>query len=479
VAAVPLARLAVAALLSIQPATPIPVILDVPLDARVLAFTVAVAALSVLLFALAPALKVSAQDPAAALRPSAGAVRSRTRLRNGLVIAQVAGSTLLLGVSAMLIGALGRAGSIPLGFDPRAVFAFDTDLSLAGYTGEAADLFADRLLERVGELPQLESVALGAMLPLDMESMGFGPITVPGAKTASGEPASFDASVNVVSPAWFATLRIPVRGRVFDAGDRAGAERVAILNRTAARRFFGLGLAGGDEGQAIGRSFEIEADAGGFESYRVVGVSDDGKYKWLGEGTEAHVYFSLPQHRRGELHLVARARSGATDGAAATLAAREVRALDPNVALAGPRWLEAIAQTSSLPQRIGASVASGMGTLGLALAAIGLYGALALRVGERRREIGVRLALGAAPRQVGRWVAREGVRLTLVGLAVGTALTVAVGFLMRGLLYGSSPLSPATLAAAPLILATIALLAAIGPIRQAVRVDPSTTLRSE
>jgi predicted permease len=492
-AAIPLARWAVAGILAMQPPTPVPIVLDVPLDARVLAFTCAVAALAVLLFALAPALRVSAQDPASALKAGGAAGSSRSRLRNGLVVAQVAGSMVLLGVSALLISALGRAVTIPMGFEARDVFSYETDLSLAGYDAARGSAFADRLVERLESLPGVEAAAVGAVLPLDFVSMGFGPIHVPGAEGGGGEEG-FDASVNVVTPAWFETLRIPLEGRAFDGADRSGAPRVAIVNRTAARRFFGdaeatgaIGATGasgasGASASALGRTFELEG-ADGREAYTVVGVAGDGKYKWLGEENEAHVYFPLAQQSRGAVHVVVRARSGATPNAAATglsaAVAREIHALDPHVALAGPRLLESVARSSSLPQRVGASVSSGLGALGLVLAAIGLYGALALRVGERRREIGVRLALGARPRDVGGWVAREGARLTAIGLTIGLVLTAGAGFVLRGLLYGASPLAPLALIAAPAVLAAIALAAALGPILQAARVDPATSLRAE
>ncbi len=474
--ALPLARGAVALALVSMPPTPIPLDLDVPLDARVLAFTLLVGVASVLLFALAPALRVSRQDPAGGLRVGTSLAPRGSRLRNGLVVAQIGGSLLLLFVGGLLLTALNRAGSISVGYEARGAFAVDTDLSLAGYDAARGRVFLDRALERLGSVPGVGAVAAGAVVPLDFESMGFGPVYVAGAAVgAGGDEPSFDATVNIVSPSWFDTLRIPVRGRGFDARDREGAPGVVVINQTAARRFFGEG----GEATALGRTIQVESDAGQGQrdSYEVVGVTPNGKYQWLGESEQAFIYFVSSQVWRGEMHLVVRSRADVASVAGAV--AREMRALDPNVALSTPRSLESIAASSSLPQRVGASLATGLGVLGLGLAAMGLYGALAMRVGERRREIGIRLALGARPGDVGRWVAREAARLTAWGLAIGLGLALGAGQALRSLLFGASPISAAALLGAPLTLCAIALLAALGPIRQAVRVDPSTTLRSE
>ena len=470
--ALPLARGAVALLLAFLPPTPIPIELDVPLDVRVLAFTFALGVLSVFLFALAPALRATAVDPAhgrrAASSRGTGSAVGRSRLRNGLVVAQIAGSLLLLFVGALLLSALDRAGSIPLGYEARGAFAFDTNLTLAGYDEERGRAFLDRTLEHLDSVPGVAAVSAAAVLPLDFESMGFGPVYVPA--TTAGPEQEFEAEVNIVTPSWFETLRIPVRGRPFDGRDRVGSPGVVVINQTAARRFFG-------DAEPLGRTLQIEADRGGRDTYEVVGVTPNGKYQWLGESDEPFLFFSHGQIWRGEMHLVVRSSEEVASVAGAV--AREVRGLDPNVALSIPRPLESLARASSLPQRVGASLATGLGVLGLGLAAMGLYGALAMRVGERRREIGIRLALGARPRDVSRWVAREGARLTAWGLALGLLLALGVGQLLRSLLFGVSPFSAAALLGAPLVLCAIALLAAVGPIRQAVRVDPSTTLRSE
>jgi predicted permease len=269
---------------------------------------------------------------------------------------------------------------------------------------------------------------------------------------------------NVVAPRYFASMGIPLlRGRDFGSEDRAGGRPVAIVNETLARRFF--------DGDAVGRTIWIS----GAEA-EIVGVARDGKYRSIGEPAEPFLYLPLAQSYAPRAHLIV----GLDPAAPAPLGAVGQAVTSAESGLSGDR-LEPLARTvdaSLFPARMGALLLGGFGVLALLLAVIGVYGVLAYSVGQRTREIGIRIALGAARRDVLRLVMGEGMLLVGAGLVIGLALAVAATRLLASFLYGISPTDAVTFGGVLFLLSGAALAASWLPARRASRVDPMVALRN-
>jgi predicted permease len=444
----------------------------VRVDMRVLVFALLLSLVTSVLFGLAPALlaaRVEAGDVLRAGARSASPGANRRRLRGLLVAAEVAVAFVLLAGAGLLVRSFHRLASLDPGFRPDRVVTVALELERAQYPTTAAQLaFFERLLERVHRLPGVESAAAGDSLPLKPFSMVMiGGGVEGGPPTPAGrEP---ELAVCAVTPDYFRALGITLRrGRPFDAADRAGAPEVAIVNETLARRLFG----GADP---IGKRVLFARSEG--KGVTVVGVAADVRHEGLEAPPRGVMYRPFAQDPRGFAFLAV--RTPVETGALISALRREVAALDRglavhDVATMGRRLDDALAT-----RRFNTVLLGAFGLVALLLSGVGLYGVMAHAVTERTRELGIRIAIGAAPGQVRALVLRQGLAMAAIGAAIGAAVALAGSRALQGALYGVTPTDAVTFLAVPVILLAVCAIACELPARRATRVDPAVALRAE
>ena len=444
---------------------PFPIELDFAPDLWVLAFALVASTLTGVLMGLAPALQASRPDMVSALRDDVTGV-ARTRLRGAFVVAQMAMSLVLLVAAGLFIRSLQNASSIDPGFSARRALLLGMDLSLVGYDDDRGRVFFRDLRERLAALPGVESVSLTTIVPLGLSS-GRRSLSVRGHTPAPGEEMEFH--VASVGPQYFETMGVELaRGRGFTDQDRREAPGVVVVNESFARRFW--------PGQdPIGKEVGLEGDEGPWST--VVGLARDGKYTSRSEDPKPFYYIPIDQMYRSNAVFIV--RTAADPRTLAGPARDAVADVDPAVPILQMRTLAENLDLSLLPARIAGVMLGGFGLLGLALASIGLYGVMSYIVGHRTREVGIRMALGAQRRDVLALMVGYGARLIAIGLATGLVLALALSQLVRGFLYGLSPMDPVTYAGVALLLAMVALAASWLPARRATRVDPMTAMRSQ
>ncbi|HKF45257.1 MAG TPA: ABC transporter permease [Thermoanaerobaculia bacterium] len=439
------------------------------LDFRIAAYAAAAAFATGITFGLAPAWKASRRALVPSLKGEASEGAERSRLPGGLVVAQVSISLVLLAAAGLLVRSFQKAAAVDIGLERRhaaRTLAASFDVETQGYGPERSREFFRALLDRAGALPGVESAALAETLPLSGRAVGDA-IAPKGEVPRPGD--SETVFVNTVSPGYFETLGVPIlAGRDFTEADREGAPPVVIVNETLARRFW--------PGQdPLGKFLQTGGERAA--TLQVVGVARDGKYLRMTEAPRPFAYFSILQQgaRHGETILIAR-----FSGPPSVEALRsEVRALDPSLPLFRVRSLERLLEDQLADRRNGTLVVEIFGVLAICLAVVGLYGVLSHSVTRRRREIGIRMALGASPAQVRALFLRRGGKLASIGIAIGLALSAAVTRLLSQMLFGVAPTDAATFLAVTLLLSAVALAAAWLPARRATRVDPMAALRSE
>ena len=436
----------------------LPISLELSPDWRVFTFALGLSLLTGLVFGLAPALGVARRDMTARLRTdSLGSGVRQSRLGRGMIVAQVALSLVLLVAAGLFVRALGQGRQIDPGFEMTNVVTATLDSESWGYDEARARAFFRTLRERVQALDTVAAVSYTGRLPL-MGGSSIDTVTIDGSDLV--------IHYTPVDAEYFATVGIAVtEGHPFDGSIDRGTPRVAIVNETLARR-----LAPG--GSALGRTFRFRN-----EMTTVIGVARDAKYATLLERTPPFAYFPLAQVWHPAPTLIVRT-TGASDRFAADLR-HAVLSIDRN--LPAPRIVTLKQATSIvlLPQQAGAIVTAVLGGIGLLLAAAGLYGIMAFSAGRRTREIGIRVALGAARSDVLRLMMGEGVRLGAIGIGVGLALAAATTRLMRNWLFGVSPLDVSTFAGMAAVFAAVALAASYLPARRAADADPVVALRTE
>jgi predicted permease len=471
-----LARVLMSVLVVMLPALPFPVDLNLTVDTRVLAFTTGLSLVAALACGLVPALQAANADAASALKDVQGAATG-SRLRHAFLVAQVAGSIVLVVVAALFVRALQHVAAGSPGFDPRGVELATVDLSVAGYTDTTGPMFARQLIDRVRQLPGVQDATIAAVLPGGFERISLGGLDVPGVSPPAGQRL-FSADWNIVEPAYFSTLRMPIiTGRDFNAGDRAGGSFVAILGEGAARRFW--------PGQDPIGKYVVQMVFGppstvarSMKRLVVVGVARDPTYGTLVDNTTGiNIYVPLQQQYHTSMTtIVVRSTHGQT-------VLNELRGLlasvNPNLPIVMTQTAEEYTSVGLLPQRIGASVAGSLGLVGLLLAAIGIYGVTAYAVACRTREFGIRIALGATRRDIITIVLRYGLGLTASGCVVGLLLAMGAGRLVVSLLFGVGSADPVAFTTAALLCAAVGLLACYVPARRATRIDAIETLRCE
>jgi predicted permease len=451
-------------LLAFVPDLPVPLHVELSLDWRVLSFGLLLSVVSGLLASLAPALQTSHTDPVAALKEETSGTRRRMRLRNALVLGQVAVTLVLLVCAGLFARSLQQAARVDAGIRIENLQAVGLDFALAGMKESDGLAFAEQLLQRTQSLPGVQSAALAWGLPLDGGGRGLGGIAVAGYQGPDGR-SGMDVDWNVVTPGYFATLGIPLlRGRDFTAADARGSSEVAIVNE----QFANLVWPGGDP---IGQEL-----INGERTLEIVGVARNQKYRSLGDQPRNFVFVPLKQNYMGGLVLAVRTAPGAPffNEFRAML-----RGMNPNLPILYTQSMEEVAAVGLLPQRVAGWVAGSLGLLGLLLAGTGLYGVTAFSTTQRTREIGIRMALGARRSDVLSLVLRQGLKLAGIGVAIGLALSLGAAQLIAGLLFGVSPADPPVLLAVAVGLGAVALLASYIPARRATQVDPMVALRYE
>jgi predicted permease len=457
-----------ALLLAVLPSLPVPVAVTISADWRVVTFAIGVSLVAAVLSGLAPALQASRADLVPALKTEGlDSGWSRLRLRNAFVIGQVTMSLMLVIVAGLFLRALEHAAAIEPGFDERHVDVVQLDLTLAGHTGDTARPFVRELLERVRVLPGVETATLTVDLPLDGGRMGLGGIKLPGRTPPHGE--FFVADWNVIEPGFFRTLKLPLtRGRDFTDRDTQTSLPVAIVNEALAAQYW----PGEDP---LGKQMIVQGD-GPARNVSVVGVAADARLIWLTGPVEPYVYVPFAQRFIPRVALLVRTRD---DRSAVPEVRALLRSMNPNLPITQSMRLSEVTAIGLIPQRIAASVAGTMGSIGLLLAAIGIYGVTSYAVSQRTREIGIRIALGADHANVIRLVLRQGLMLAAIGVAIGVVIAAVGSTFLESLLFGVRGLDPVTFAGACLLFAVVTLVASYVPASRATRVDPMVVLRNE
>ncbi len=442
------------------------------IDLRVLTFTLTLALLTGLVSGLAPSLSCVGPDLASSIKAESLVVRrgrSRSRLQSVLVTAQVTLSMILLVFAGLVLRSLQKAAIVDPGFEPRDRLALSFDLTLQGYSSESSRAFCRDLLERVEALPGVRSATLANLVPLSGMMIGL-EVTFEGASEPA-DPARSTVFTSAIWPGYFRTMAIPLlRGRDFTAQDDGTAPPVVIINETAARRFW-------PGREPLEQRLSLDGPGGPF--LEVVAVAKDGKYDDLTEDSRPFLY--LPRMQRpdlgSEITLIART-AGDQPGLLASIQS-VLRTLDANLPLYGITTLEGYVEQRNDKTRGIAQFLSAFGSLGLLLAALGLYGVMAYSVAQRTREIGIRMALGASARDVLRMFVGEGLRLTAWGIAAGLALAAVLTRLLSSMLFGVTATDLATFAAVSILLMTVAIVSSYLPARSAARADPMSVLRHE
>jgi predicted permease len=462
-----LAQWTLSLVVGFQPPIPIPINLDLSPNGTVLWFTLLVAVAAGMLFGLVPALQSTRPDVAPTLRDESGAVaggRSRWSLRNGLVVAQVSLSFVLLIGAGLFVRSLQKAQAIDPGFYTGAAAMVWPNLEMSYITEEEGVVLWEELVQRASALPGVTGVTLADRMPLGVTVQTTE--VLPDGVTPPEGLDGFDVDYAVTDEHYFEVMAVPlVAGRGLASTDVAEGEPVAVVSEAFVRQFWP-----GETG--LGRTLSRRG-----REYRVVGVARDTKVRTLGESPRPYVYFSHRQNYNPVLNVVIRGTLPEPEllGQLQTMV-RETRS--DLVVLSASTMRDHLAIPLYAP-RMAAMLLGVFGGLALALSGIGLYGVVSYSVARRTREVGIRMSLGADARKVVRMVVVSGMRLVAVGGILGLMLSATVTWLLSRFLYGVSTTDVATFVAIPLVLTLVAMVAAFIPARRASRVNPVEALRTE
>ncbi len=453
-------------LMAFIPPAPFPIAMKLQLNWWVIGFAVAVTAVTTVLFGLAPALRASRPDLVPVLKDEvSGLGVTRPLLRGSLVVTQVALSFVALVCAGLFLRALGKAQDVDIGIaNPEKLLLVSTNAYLAGYADSTGPVMVEQLLQRIRAMPGVVSAGMSSHAPLGFGGNSSQGLRVDGYTPVPGENMSIQ--YGYVSGGYFETVGTPIlKGRGITDEDQATSQSVIVVNQAFVDRFY----KGQDPlGKRIFR---------GGDTAVVVGVAATGKYQELDEAGRPFVHRALNQSWRPTLEVFVR-----TTGQPIALAEplrREFLAFDPNLPFLDPRSMADQTAVGTIVHRIGSRMLGIFGGLALLLSAIGIYGVMAYTVSLRTREMGIRLALGAARERVVHMVLFYGARLALIGLVLGGVLGFAVANLMRSLLFGVPAGDPITFAAIAALLLTVALVASAIPALRAARIDPIRALKAE
>ncbi|HEY6338826.1 MAG TPA: ABC transporter permease [Candidatus Sulfotelmatobacter sp.] len=436
-------------------------------DLRVLLFTLVISLVSGILFGTVPALQLARADPNAALRDEgrgASLGHQRARMKNLLVVSQVALSMLLLIGAGLLLRSFVRLLRVDPGFDAQNVLTMNIALPTVKYSKPDQQIaFFDEVVRRVSALPGVRSAATSAALPLSF--IRITPLLPEGQPDVPLAQRPF-IDIEAISPQWFETLRVPLRaGREFTAADTAHTQKVVIVNETFARRFW-------PNQDPLGKGIIIGRQP---EPSRVVGVAADIKNKGIDQVTQSQLYLPFPQLPWGNMNLLVRTAQPPQSLTSAVRA--QIAALDPEQPVTNIQTVDDLINTSRAQPRFTMLLVGIFSGTALALAVIGIYGVLSYSVAQRGQEFGIRLALGAERSHILRLVVRQGILLTSVGIVLGLIVALLLTRLMSSMLYDVSTRDVTTFVFAPLAFLAIALLASYLPARRATKVDPAEVFR--
>jgi predicted permease len=437
------------------------------IDWRVLALSAGVCLATTLLMGLVPALQTGKIDIAQSMKmESVGVVGGHggAWVRSGLVLVQVSLSFVLLVGVGLLMQSLLKVRTASPGFNTRGVQDTAIDLVSAGYTPARAQTFQDALLERVRALPGVESAAFAKMTPLSYVSSASAPIVVDGYQPPPEESPTVE--YNEVGENYFVTMGIPlVAGREFTRADDEKAALVAVVNETMAQLYW--------QGRSpLGQRLQLKG-----RSMQVVGIAKDSKYSSVREKPTPFSFVPLRQNSlRGSVLNI---RTPLAPQTMATAIAREVHALDSNLAPYEVITMQEQLDRSTSAQMVAVTLVGILGTLALVLAAIGLYGVMSYAVSQSTRELGLRMALGAGASNLLRLVLSRGLALTGAGVLLGAATALLLTRLLGNLLYKVSPRDPVAFGCAFAVMALVSVAACLLPAWRAARTDPMRALRTE
>ncbi|HSB12386.1 MAG TPA: ABC transporter permease [Blastocatellia bacterium] len=457
-------------LLAISPSN-LPRVDSISVDARVLAFTFVISLITGIVFGLAPAVQASKPDLGDALKEGgrASSVGFRhNRFRSVLIVSEVALALVLLVGAGLMIRSFVRLLNVDTGLDSNNVLTVDVGLPRGKFTGQQQVAFFQQTIERLQNLPGVESA--GAVYPLPLsgaeEGMGFG---IEGRQAPTGE--AFNAGPRWVSPDYFKAMRISVvAGREFTDRDTSDAPRVVVINEAMSRRYWL------DE-DPLGKRIAFDGTNAGPNWRQIIGVVRDVRHTSLDSAPKPEIYIPFPQFPSFFMTLVVR-----TTGDPLSLVGAirgEVLAIDKNQPISNVHTMEQLVSDSVAQRRFNMLLLGVFGAVALVLSAVGIYGVMSYSVAQRTHELGVRMALGAQTSNLVALVVRQGMVLALFGVGVGLAAAFALTRLMSSLLYGVSTTDPLTYSLIGLLLAGVALLACYLPARRATKVDPMVALRYE
>jgi predicted permease len=447
---------------------PVPVDFEISVDGTVLVFAIGVSLLTAVLFGLAPAWSASKLDLVSSLKGSSAVdssgARRRVSLRDVLVVGQMTLSVVLLVAGSLLLRGLLTARATDIGYDPVPLASLAFNLQMNGYDQARATTFRERALETIARLPGVTAVSYASRLPLASDINMEG-VKIPGHHGASDQATPIDAVS--VGPDYFPTVGVPiVAGRGFTRDDIRQSRLLAVVNETMARRYW-------PDGSAVGRRIHL----GEFDqpAHEIVGIAGDHAVRSVGE--DPRPYLHVPAGESSAIGLIVRTTSPAA--AALPMLRQAIWQLEPDIVFTEDVSAVDIAATTMAPTRIGAGLLGAFGALALLLAAVGLYGVIAYSVSLRTREVGIRMAVGAARGRILRMVLAQGSRLAMLGIGIGTLGSLATARVLASLLYGISPFDPVAYGAACGLLLAVACLANLAPAIAAARIDPLLALRRE
>ena len=441
-------------------------------DARALWFTLIVSLATGIVFGLAPAWQSSNPDVVPVLKgvpETAGKRRlARIGLRNGLVVAQVALSLMVLVCGALFIKSFRQAQKMDPGFANPNGLIVSLNPQLIGYTDEQAQNFYRQLVQRASGLPGVDAAGLARLLPLGDSSNSNGPVLKEGETLPRGSGGR-NVMVNAIDSGYFKTMQIPfIEGRNFDDRDQAKTQRVVVINQRLAQVMW-------PGESAAGKRITIGAD--NRTTFEVVGVVKTGRYRALAEDPKPFIYYPLAQRQPGSMSLVVRS---SVDPRSLVGAIRsQVEALDRRVPISSVKTMSEHMTYALWAPNMAATFSLAFAVLAVLLSSVGLYSVMAYVVSQRTREVGIRMALGANRGHVMKMITKQGMWLAVVGVMIGLLLALGLVRVLSSLLIGVSGYDVGIFVLVPLLLAAVALLASYLPARRATKVDPLVALRYE
>lgn len=453
--------------------TDIPVYLDFGLDWHVFTFSAIAALVAGAVVGVVPALRLSRANLNLILRESGrGVAGSGSKFRDAMVMLQVGGALMLLIVAGLFTRSLTQAEHIDLGFNPSHALTLTMDPSEIGYNDARSRDFYKTLLERVRALPGVVSATIAGTVPMsDIGDGGTETVTIHGYQAPPGQPAP-SADYNLITTDYFRTLQIPLlQGRSFTEADNENGQHVAIVSEAMAKKFW-------PNRDPVGQQITMGSDP--THPLQVIGIAKDARYLDLTGAIAPYFYIPYLQHYSHHTLESLEVRTAGDPAAMVSTVERTIRNIAPNLPVFDVETLREGLYTVNglLFFEIGAAVAAIMGSLGLILAVIGVYGVLSYVVSRKTNEIGIRIAMGAQRSDVLKMVYRQALWIVGIGLACGLAASFVVGHLVRGFIVVSAT-DPATYVGVSATLIVIALLACYIPARRAMRVDPMQALREE